>query len=512
MASAPLFPPTPPSGLDWPEGCPVDPRRVVVLREGAPRPRGRYVLYWCQVQKRAEWHPGLDYAAAQADALGVPLVVYEGLRPDYPHASWRHHRFILDGTRQLGERLAARGIAHYFYLEPAAPPRRRVVQELGAAAALVVTDDYPAFIVPGHNRAAAAQLDCPLHAVDASGIAPLRAFPPCVAAFSLRPKLRALLPALLAQPDPRLVPRRDSLDLKLKLPPGLVRGDTLPDDADELDRRIAAAGLSGAALAIRPAPGVRGGRRAGLLRLHRFIQHNLRGYADGRNRADHDVTSNLSPYLHYGMLSPVEITHAVRAAAPAASGEGDGNVEAFLEELLVRRELALNFCHHQPAHRSLSALPAWAQENLARHAADPRRPIYDLPTLERAATGDPLWNAVQTELALRGEPHGYLRMLWGKKIIEWAPTYEQALEWMILLNDRYAYDGRDAVSYANFLWCFGLHDRPFPRRPVFGVMRPMSSASTGRKAHGDGYIARVRDEAREAREQARRGDTLPGLA
>lgn len=484
----------PPSDLDWPEGCPVDPRRLVVLRGGAPRRRGRYVLYWCQVQKRAEWHPGLDYAAAQADALGVPLVVYEGLRPDYPHASWRHHRFILDGTRDLGGRLAGRGIAHWFYLQPAARSERiKMVQRLGAQAKLVVTDDYPAFIVPAQNAAAARQLDCPLHAVDASGVAPLRAFERQTAAFTLRPRLRRLLPELLAQPDPHLVPRRGSLDLKLTAPPALVRGDTLPDDAEELDRLICTTGVD---TSVRPAGGVRGGRAAGLERLRRFIARKLGAYAEGRNRADVDVTSDLSPYLHYGMLSPLEIARAVHALAPSAhhdaEADGDDGPASFLEELLVRRELGLNFCFHTPEHQSLAALPAWARDNIERHAADPRRPSYDLQALERAATEDPLWNAIQTELVELGEPHGYLRMLWGKKIIEWAPTYEDALAWMIRLNDRYAYDGRDAVSYANILWCFGLHDRPFPRRPIFGVMRPMSSASTGKKAGAAAYIERVR--------------------
>lgn len=478
----------------------MDPRRLVVLRGGEPRRRGRYVLYWCQVQKRAEWHPGLDYAAAQADALGVPLVVYEGLRPDYPHASWRHHRFILDGTRGLAGRLADRGLAHWFYLSPAARSERiKMVQQLGAQAKLVVTDDYPAFIVPAQNAAAAKRLDCPLHAVDASGVAPLRAFDRQTAAFTLRPRLRRLLPELLAQPDPYLVPRRGSLDLKLAALPGLVRGDTLPDDAEELDRLIRTTGVDPS---VRPAAGVRGGRAAGLERLRRFIARSLGAYAEGRNRADVDVTSNLSPYLHYGMLSPLEIARAVLAsdprrsgAEPAAPDEPDGPT-AFIEELLVRRELALNFCLHTPEHQSLAALPAWARENLERHAADPRRPSYDLATFERAATQDPLWNAIQTELVELGEPHGYLRMLWGKKIIEWAPTYKDALAWMIRLNDRYAYDGRDAVSYANILWCFGLHDRPFPRRPIFGVMRPMSSASTGKKAGAAEYIERVRAEVR----------------
>lgn len=473
---------------DLPE--PVDPLRVTERRGGAPRAGGKYVLYWCQVQRRAEHSPALDYAVARADALGLPVVVYEGLRSDYPHASWRHHRFILDGVAQMAERLEARGIAHAFYLQEAAAPRRKVLLEAAAQAALVVTDDYPAFIVPTQVARAAAQLQCPFYSVDGAGVAPLAAFPRAeVGAYTLRPKLKRLLPNLLHAFRPRhpgLTPQRSALDLP---PPagGLWRARDLPRDAAALDALVRRCGVD---LSVRPAPGVRGGRDAGLQRLQRFLQHHLDRYAEGRNHADRDVTSNLSPYLHHGALAALEVAAAARAESPA--GEQDGNVAAFLEELLVRRELALNFCHHVPQHQSLDALPAWAQQSLARHAADPRPESYDLATLEAGRTRDPLWNAIQHELVETGEPHGYLRMLWGKRLIEWAPTYALALQWMIHLNDKYAYDGRDANSYASFLWCFGLHDRPFPRRPIFGVLRPMTSASTGRKAGASGYISRVR--------------------
>lgn len=473
----------------------VDPRRVHTLRSGPPRrgPDARYVLYFCQLGKRAEWHPGLDYAIARADELGLPVLVYEGLRHDYPHASWRHHRFILDGVSERAQRLAERGIAHYFHLGRADAPRLPVVRELARAAALVVTDDYPAFIVPAHNQALQTRLDCPLYAVDSAGVAPMSAFSSALfAAFSLRSRIMPMLPALLRDAQPGRPPQRDSLDLTLPAEQlrglRLVRGTELPpaDDSAALDELVRTSGVS---LAVRPAPGTRGGRAAGRLRLERFFSQHLSEYAEGRNRADRDVTSNLSPYFHYGMLSPVEVVRAAIAARPA--GLADPNVAAFVEELVVRRELALNFCHHTPEHQTLAALPAWARTNLRHHAADPRTPVYDLSAFESARTHDRLWNAVQRELVETGEPHGYLRMLWGKKIIEWAPSFEAALEYMITLNDRYAYDGRDAVSYASFLWCFGLHDRPFPRRKIFGVMRPMSSESTGRKAGAAGYLQRV---------------------
>ncbi len=470
---------------------PVDPARIVEHRGGPPRKGGRYVLYFCQMQRRAEWNPALTFAAARADELGVPLLVYEGLRNDYPHASWRHHRFILDGVAEMGERLAQRGVAHVFHLQRAGEARRPLVRMLGEAAALVVTDDYPAFIAPRQTARLLAQLSCPFYGVDGAGVAPMRAFPAReTAAYTLRPKMTRLLPDLLLPADAPVAPRRESLSLLTEgqLPVALPSSTELPRDPEDLDRLVRGCGVD---LSVRPAKGVRGGRTAGLVRLRRFLRDGLHHYTEGRNRADKDVTSNLSPYLHHGMLSPVEIAQAAIAASPA--GRQDDNVAGFLEELIVRRELALNFCLYTTEHETLAGLPGWARENLQRHAADPRPTSYDGTTLEAGRTGDRLWNAVQDELRETGEPHGYLRMLWGKKLIEWAPTYEQALSGMIHLNDKYAYDGRDANSYTNFLWCFGLHDRPFPRRPIFGVMRPMTSDSMGRKAGATGYLGRLRE-------------------
>lgn len=477
----------------------VDPRRVVALRAGLPRRTGRYVLYFCQVQKRAEWSPALDYAIERANYLNLPVVVYEGLRPDYPYASARHHRFILDGVRELALRLAARGIGHFFYL-PKLGERFPMVARLAADAALVVTDDHPTFVVPRHNASLQRSLDCPLFAVDGCDVVPLRTFDRAFpSAAVLRPRLHRLLPDLLALPDPLPQPRIDSLGLTFPSLPGLCRGIDVPDQPDDLDRLVKTTGVDLSVGAVR---GVRGGRQAGLARLSQFLRDGLPRYAEGRNLADLDVTSNLSPYLHYGMLSAGEIARAAIAARPG--GLGDVSVAAFVEELLVRRHLAHNFCIFTQNYQRISALPAWAQTSLAEHAADRRKVLYDRETLLSSRTADPLWNAIQTELRELGEPHGYLRMLWGKRIIEWSATYEEALATMIYLNDRFAYDGRDPNGYTNMLWCLGLHDRPFPRRPLFGLIRPMSSDGAGRRAQGPLYIDRVR------RMLAESGGTLAG--
>ncbi len=465
----------------------LDPRRVVCLREGLPRSGARYVLYFCQIQRRAEWNPALDHAIEWANHLRLPLVVYEGLRPDYQYASARHHRFILDGVRELAERLALRGIAHWFYL-PRLGERFAMVEALAAQAALVVTDDHPVFVVPVHNAALRKKLDCPLYAVDGCDVVPLRSFGRAFpSAAALRPHLHRLWPELLARPEPGLRPIHDATSLALPTLPGLVRGIDVSDESADLDRLVAAAGVDRSVASVR---GVRGGRRAGLLRLQRFVEQGLAHYADGRNLAGQDVTSGLSPYLHYGMLSADEIARAVIAAHPC--GLADASVAAFIEELLVRRHLSHNFCLYAPDPTQLSALPIWAQTSLREHAGDARKVTYDRETLLRGRTLDPLWNAIQTELRELGEPHGYLRMLWGKRVIEWAPSYQEALSFLIECNDRFAYDGRDPNGYTGILWCFGLHDRPFARRPVFGLLRPMSSDGAGKRAQGPVYIDRVR--------------------
>ncbi|HMY59140.1 MAG TPA: deoxyribodipyrimidine photo-lyase [Pseudomonadota bacterium] len=465
----------------------IDPNRIVCLRQGSPRTSGRYVLYFCQIARRAEQNPALDYAIAWANHLRLPVVVYEGLRPDYPHASARHHRFILDGVRDFALRLATRGIAHVFYL-PKRGERFAMLAALADQAALVVTDDHPTFVVPRHNRKLAQTLDCPLYAIDGCDVVPLRTFSRAFpTAAALRPHLHRLWPKLLAETLDEPQPIHDSLSLFLPALPGLVRGVDVSDVPADLDRQIVETGVDSSVAAV---AFVRGGRTAGLLRLQRFLQHGLPHYAEGRNLAGQDVTSGMSPYLHYGMLSAGEVARAVIAAHP--QGLAHPPVAAYIEELLVRRHLAHNFCLHAADPTQLAALPVWAQTSLREHGDDVRKVRYDRETLLRARTHDPLWNAIQTELRELGEPHGYLRMLWGKRVIEWAPSYKEALSFLIECNDRFAYDGRDPNGYTGILWCFGLHDRPFARRPVFGLLRPMSSDGAGKRAQGPVYIERVR--------------------
>jgi deoxyribodipyrimidine photo-lyase len=217
------------------------------------------------------------------------------------------------------------------------------------------------------------------------------------------------------------------------------------------------------------------------------LRDKLRRYSTERNEPSANATSGLSPYLHFGHISSLQVALAVRDFA----SEHKLMADEFLEELIVRRELAFNLARHCDGLDSLDALPKWARETLAKHARDRRDPMYTRDEFERARTHDQLWNAAQTELLLFGKIHGYYRMYWGKKIIEWSHSPEDALATMIYLNDRYALDGRDPSGYANILWCFGLHDRPWPERPIFGTVRSMSYEGMRRKTDVDAYVRRI---------------------
>ena len=245
-----------------------------------------------------------------------------------------------------------------------------------------------------------------------------------------------------------------------------------------------------------PLPTFQGGRKAAEKRLRRFLDHRLSRYAREKNEPSAHATSELSPYLHFGQISSLEVALAVSEYAE----EHKLIAEEFLEELIVRRELAFNFARYAERHDTLDALPDWAQKTIAAHRKDRRDPVYTREQFEAAATYDDLWNATQKELLLRGKIHGYYRMYWGKKILEWSVTASEALATMLYLNDRYALDGHDPNTYTNILWCFGLHDRPWPERPVFGTIRSMARSGMERKTNVDAYIREIETLERTGKE------------
>jgi deoxyribodipyrimidine photo-lyase len=451
--------------------------RVRPLNDKPVRPDAEYVVYWSQMNRRVPSNHALAWSIERANELRLPLLVYEGLTCTYPYANDRIHSFMLENVPEFALAVTALGAGYCFYLRRKRADPNDVLYQLAAQAALVVTDDYPTFIPVKHNASVPGRIDVAYHAVDSSCVVPMNRFPKReYAAYTIRPRMHRFLPEYL-QPFkmPSLRRKWDRPQLPLHLD---VRAADIPSlvATCEIDH------------AVKPSTIFRGGYRAARKRLDHFVQMKLSRYAEERNEPSAHGTSNLSPYLHFGHISSLEV--ALAADQPE-----------FREELIVRRELAFNFARHSQFD-SLESLPDWARQTLRDHARDARPAAFTQKQIEFAETYDPLWNATQKELLLRGKIHGYYRMYWGKKLIEWASTYEEALHLMIWLHDKYALDGRDPATYTNILWCFGLHDRAWPERPVFGKVRYMSYEGMRRKTNVDAYI-------REIDHLTRTGQELP---
>ncbi len=449
--------------------------RIRFLNDRPVASRGEFVLYWSQVYRRGEDNAALAFAIERANQLGVPCVVYEALRPDYPFASDRLHRFVIEGARDTSARLAARGIHHVFFLPRTPAEARGVVARLAARARMVVSDDFPAFIVPHQNARAAAAAGCCFCAIDDSAVVPLALLAkPEVAARTLRPKVHAALGDWLRpidDPTPRSPPPA-RLDLPFA-PVDLARAD--------VDALVASCAIDHGVPPVADTPG---GTSEAERRLRAFAAGPLHTYDHDRNDPTRAATARVSPYLHFGMISARRVALEAKASA---SGEA---LDVFLEELLVRRALSFNFARAHADCGSWTALPEWARKTLDAHRADRRYADLSVADLEAARTPDELWNATMNELRQRGVIQPYARMLWGKLPLLWMREPRAAHAAMVHLNDKWAIDGRDPNGYANVSWCFGLHDRPWPERPVFGTVRTMTSASARKKFDFESYIAR----------------------
>ena len=480
----------------------VPPLRIRCVNDAPVHDHASWVLYWMTAARRAATNFSLERAADWSRRLGRPLVVLEALRCDYPWASDRLHRFIVDGMRDNRLALSGTAVTYFPYVEDAPGAGRGLLAALAEHAAVVVTDDFPTFFLPRMVAAAGNRLAVRLEAVDANGLLPMAAADrehPTAYAFR-----RFLQRELLAHLDP--FPLEDPCQ---DLPPAA-------DLPAEITERWPAAALDDLArgpqgLASLPIDhsvtitGLRGGSAAARSRLRAFIDAGLPGYAELRNRPDDGGGSGLSPYLHFGHLSAHDVFRELmlgegwspESVVPPANGRRAGwwgvspNAEAFLDQLVTWRELGFNVCHHREDHDRWTSLPAWARRTLEAHAADPREHRYSIADFAAAATHDPLWNAAQRQLVREGAIHNYLRMLWGKKILEWTDDPRQALDVMLELNNRYALDGRDPNSATGICWVLGRHDRPWaPERPVFGTIRYMSSANTARKLPVRHYLER----------------------
>lgn len=435
--------------------------RTLPLNEKRLQPDGDFVLYWMQSTQRLEDNWALRLATLEADRIGKPVLIHQGLDPTYAYASDRFHTFVLEGARELAQRAEQLGLTYRFALRRTRDDDRRVVDRLAARATIVVTDHFPTAGVAERSQRFAERANCRVLAVDSVGVVPSATFyKEEYAARTIRPKIAKVLEHSLEPVDDRAPKRTLAASVLASL------------EVDWLDVRQCDIGdeVAGCEIAHDVRPVAAGGGLLAARRLLRdFAADGLKGYAERRrNPSDLGGSSRLSPYLHYGMISPLEIVYAVRDAGPTAQGD------AFLNEMLTWRELSLNFCLRNPQHGTLAALPDWVQRSMTAHADDVREVTYTLDELERAATHDPIWNAGQRELLETGQMHNVVRMLWGKSVITWAPTYQAALDWLLHLNNKYGLDGRDPNSFAGIQWCFGKFDRPFAARPVWGTIRPMS--------------------------------------
>jgi deoxyribodipyrimidine photo-lyase len=501
--------------------------RVRSLTSVDVKSRGRYVLYWCQMSRRLTHNHALDYAIHLAKQLQKPLVIYEGLKLNYPWANARFHLWMLEGMRDNALVAKQLGLTYWPFVETPANNGRGLVKQLAEHAAAVVTDDYPAYITPAHNRVLA-KFDRAAFAVDSNSVIPLALYgKPVAAAAHLRPRMHKLFveawqhrahaePHFDGLPTTQLEP-----PFPLWQPPADLRAFVASLPLDHSVQPIGEAGGSVAANAV----------------VTQFVKSKLARYAEERNEPDdpqRSAVSGLSAAMHYGHISieaiiaatlghdwkPSEINAKTRNKDDFFCR--DANVNSFLDEAIVWRDLGYHWHYARNLERGSGTvswsnearasfnfatmdfspsdhatlpqvLPEWAWATLSNHANDRREYLYSWEQFEHADTHDELWNAAQLELVKTGRIHNYLRMLWAKKVLEWSESPEEAYRVLEYLNNKYAVDGRDPNSYTGILWCFGLFDRPWPpERDVFGNIRYMSSANTAKKFKLANYYQYVR--------------------
>ena len=444
--------------------------RITLLNDREVR-KGRYVLYWMQQSQRAEYNHALNVAILEANRAGLPLLVAFGLTDAYPEANQRHFQFMLEGLQDVKTALQQRGIRMVVRL--GSPPD--VALNLGHAAALIVCDVGYTRHQRAWRQKVARKADCRVLQVESDAVVPVAVVSDKAeyAARTIRPRITRHLERYLVLPrSPR--PRQSASDLRvtglsLKHPTRLLRRLNIDRDVSPVGKFF------------------KGGTKEAKKRLRRFIKHHLQYYNDHRNQPQTDDISHMSPYLHFGHISPVYLAIKVREAQ---SGQGIDRA-AYLEELIVRRELALNFVWYTPDYDRYACLPDWARKTLAEHAGDPRPRAYDRETLENAKTHDPYWNAAMREMRYTGFMHNYMRMYWGKKILEWSASPEEAFTTALALNNKYFLDGRDPNSYAGVAWVFGKHDRAWFDRSIFGKIRYMAASGLERKCDIRAYVKKV---------------------
>lgn len=460
---------------------------MTVRRRGDPNSEAHCVVYWMQRSQRGFDNPALDVAVHAANLLRLPVVAFFAPVPFYTNANLRPYVFLNQGIPDIAEDLARRNVA--FVLRRY--PEHSLIKFCNEVkAALVVGDENP-LREPNHWREVAAKkLRVPLWTVDSDVIVPSKLLEKAqYSARIIRPRLQAHLKQFLV---PCANPKAHVGWAGVPSSPSFGEGGkrkvfSLPIDTDitegwPLDRSVG------------PVTSFRGGSKEAHRLLKEFIRHKLNGYADRRSKPEIDGTTRLSPYLHFGHIGPLTIALAVRDAdAP------QNDKDSLFSEMIVWRELAINLAWFNPLYDSFEVAEAWAHKTLMQHARDRRAVIYTEQQLENAETHDALWNAAQRQMMNQGWMHNVMRMYWAKKILEWTPSPSVAHRIAVKFNDKYFLDGRDPNGYAGVAWAIlGKFDRPWFERPIFGQIRYMSLASTGKKFNSRKYIEQHSNRSQES--------------
>ncbi len=437
------------------------------LLNNKPVRAGNYVLYWMQGAQRAEYNHALEYAIEQGNKLGKPVLVVFCLVEGYPESNERHYYFMLEGLAEVHASLEAKGIRMVVL---AGEPGTCVV-EMAKDAALVVVDGGQLRVQRKWRSAVSKRIGCTFWEVETNLIVPVweASSKEDFSAGTFRPRISRVLDGYLI-PVRHRRPRTDSLGLRFD---GLNLGD--------IDGVLSGLHVD---RSVGRVAGFRGGTKQARGRLAKFLRERLRDYDEVRNDPNAGCVSGMSPYLHFGQISPLYI------ALEVGKRSGPGK-EAYLEELIVRRELSHNFVYYNAGYDGFGCLPAWALRTLNFHRRDRREYVYCCEDFEGGKTHDPYWNAAQKEMVVTGKMHGYMRMYWGKKILEWSRSPQAGFKIALYLNNKYELDGRDPNGFAGVAWCFGKHDRAWSERPVFGKIRYMNAAGLKRKFNPDDYVRRI---------------------
>lgn len=416
-------------------------------------------------------NPALDVAIEAGNALELPVVVFFSVISNYPHANLRHYHFMAQGLRDVAEDAEARGVGFVLRRQP--DNSLETFLE-GVNAAMVIGDENPCREPERWRQVLTKRLKIPYWTVDADVVVPSRVFGrDYFLLHHFRPHLDRELRTFLVESG-NVKPQRPWKKPR-ELASYPVNGD-ITRGFRKLDR------------SVEPVDTFTGGTHAALKRLREFVEHDLAGYEEKRNQPEVRGTSRLSPYLHFGNISPLTVALAVNEAAGKGKAP-ESTRKRFLDQLIGWRELSVLFVRHNSNYDNWECAEPWARDTLKAHLHDPRPQRYTLEQLERAETYDELWNAAQREMVVHGWMHNYMRMYWAKKILEWSPDPAAAFDRAVILNDKYELDGRDPNGYAGIAWAIvGKHDRPWFDRPVIGTVRPMSGASTGKKFDSRMYI------------------------